>query len=419
MDKVRRWLRGVPLPRPVLIVVVGLFAVAGIMLLVRSHAASPTLGSEPEGGTASAPAVVINDSTASGGKAVKFGAPAPTPSPSPSPSPTPTPSPPGCQVSATLVNSCGPWLGAFAKDYPQVAVGLKNQILYHEQRIGRQVSLVKDYKNGGSGLGADDTYFINRPNTYLVATWKPGSNFGSADGGDATVNGYIDTMANSIKAVAPHKVFLSLWHEPENDVSAGTSACSAAKGNAGSPAQYRAMWSNVRTRFNNKGVTNVVWTWIPMGYSGWFCMDKDLYPGNSLVDWIMWDPYGQSDKSTWNGQIGSFYNWMTSNTDATHAFTSKAWGIAETSTHLSSQASSSAYWNEAKSALDAGTFSRIKAYIVFDSNAGKQDNRIMYWCDPATAGTVINNQSTCGHDIIDNNEQNAYKAFANDSHFVK
>lgn len=323
-----------------------------------------------------------------------------------------------CQVNDKLVNSCRPWLGAFANAYPQVQSGLKNQILYHESRIGRQVELVKDYKTEGGQLGADDKYFIDRADTSLLLTWKPAGSFGSGGGSDASVNGGIDKMADSIKSVAPHKVMLSVWHEPENDVSAGTSACRNANGTKGSPAQYRAMWQNVRNRFDAKGVSNVVWTWIPMGYSGWTCMDKDMYPGNNLVDWIMWDPYGQSDKSTWTGQIGSFYNWMSSNSDASHDFTSKAWGLAEFSTHSSSKAASVAWWNQAKAALDNNTFPKIKAYVVFDANGGKPDNRIMYWCDPTSAGAVVNNHATCGNLQIDTDEQNAYKAFADDPRFT-
>jgi hypothetical protein len=322
-----------------------------------------------------------------------------------------------CTVSAKLENSCRPWLGAWANGYTQAGTGVRNQITYHEQRVGRQVELVKDYRNGGAGLSADDKYYISRPGTYVVITWKPGSDFSSAGGGNTTINSNIDAMADAAKSVAPRKFFLSVWHEPENDVSPGTSACSTS-GNAGSPAQYRQMWQNVRNRFDAKGVNNVVWTQIPMGYSGWQCMEKDLWPGNNLIDWIMWDPYGQSDKSTWDGQIGSYYKWMSANSDAAHAFTSKVWGIAETSTHLSSKASSVAYWNGAKAALDGNKFPKIKAYIVFDSDAGKPDNRIMYWCDPATAGGVVNNHSTCGHLETDTNEQNAYKAFANDPRFT-
>lgn len=328
-----------------------------------------------------------------------------------------------CTVSATLVNSCRPWLGAWAKDYPQVPAGVKNQISYHEQRIGKQVDLVKDYKTEGNTLSADDKYFIDRANTYAVVTWKPANTFAAGAGSNAQVNSDIDKMADSIKSVAPHKVFLSVWHEPENDVSSGAGSCSAniyKSNTAGNtPANYRAMWQNVRNRFNAKGVNNVVWTLIPMGFNGFDCMDRDLWPGNNLVDWIMWDPYGQSDKSTWTGQIGQHYNWMLQNSDATHDFTSKPWGLAEVSTHLSSKAASAAWWQQAKTALDNNTFPRLKAYIVFDSDNGKPDNRIMYWCDPTAAGQPANadGKGNCGNLQIDNNEQAAYKAFANDPIF--
>jgi hypothetical protein len=56
-----------------------LFGGLGTWLLVASHAATLSLSSEPENGTVSTPAAVVNDTTASGGKAVKFNAP-PTPS---------------------------------------------------------------------------------------------------------------------------------------------------------------------------------------------------------------------------------------------------------------------------------------------------------------------------------------------------
>src|SRR6266404_3712445 len=50
-----------------------------------------------------------------------------------------------CAVSATLVNSCRPLLGAAVRGYPQAAsAGMKDQALYHEKRIGRQLDLVHD-----------------------------------------------------------------------------------------------------------------------------------------------------------------------------------------------------------------------------------------------------------------------------------
>jgi hypothetical protein len=56
------------------IVVASIFGLGGIVKMLMSHAATPAAALEPETGTATAPATVVNDTTASGGKAIKFGA---------------------------------------------------------------------------------------------------------------------------------------------------------------------------------------------------------------------------------------------------------------------------------------------------------------------------------------------------------
>ncbi len=57
--------------------------------------------------------------------------------------------PASCTVSPILVNSCRPWFGGTASDYPQVARDKKSQILYHEQRIGRQLEIAHTYHGYG------------------------------------------------------------------------------------------------------------------------------------------------------------------------------------------------------------------------------------------------------------------------------
>ncbi|TAH33656.1 hypothetical protein EYC59_04620 [Candidatus Saccharibacteria bacterium] len=57
---------------------IGLFAVVGSVLLMSSHAATPTVSYEVEAGTRSANASLVADSTASGTSAVKFSATAQT-----------------------------------------------------------------------------------------------------------------------------------------------------------------------------------------------------------------------------------------------------------------------------------------------------------------------------------------------------
>ena len=134
-----------------------------------------------------------------------------------------------CTVDAKLVNSCRPWVGAEANGYPGIASDHKTQLLAHESRIGHQLDVVHFYSSPGDTLDTTQKYFINRSGTYLMLNWKPvkgggpGNTWKDADGRNTTVNANIVKMANSIKSVAPKKIFLTVYHEPENDVSPGGS----------------------------------------------------------------------------------------------------------------------------------------------------------------------------------------------------
>src|SRR4051812_11950013 len=56
----------------------------------------------------------------------------------------------GCTVSADLVNSCRPWLGAESGAYG--ASGFRARMLEHETRIGRQLDIVHEYLGPGAVL---------------------------------------------------------------------------------------------------------------------------------------------------------------------------------------------------------------------------------------------------------------------------
>src|SRR5688572_11986281 len=144
--------------------------------------AANQLAIEVENGTLSNNAVLSTDAGTSNGKYVQLGSqPAPTSIitqvPSGSPTTSQSPSPSGttsCSVSDKLVNACRPWLGAAAGDYPQATNGIKEQILYHEQRLGRKVDIVHTYHGTGSrSLSDTDKFFAARDNTYLFVNWKP------------------------------------------------------------------------------------------------------------------------------------------------------------------------------------------------------------------------------------------------------
>jgi len=160
-----------------------------------------------------------------------------------------------CEISSHLVNSCRPWLGASANKYPQVASGFRSQTEYHEQRIGQQLDIVHAYNGvGTSELTTDQRYFASRPDTILFLNWKPASRWADASGLNDTVNARIDSIAASIKSLGDTKIFLTLHHEPERDVSGGLTDCTISPpGSVGTPDEYRAMWRNVRARFDAQG----------------------------------------------------------------------------------------------------------------------------------------------------------------------
>lgn len=308
-----------------------------------------------------------------------------------------------CTVSDILVNPCRPWLGANVNGYPGVS-GFANNIVNHEARIGRQLDVVHDYLAPTESVSADDLALASRANTYLMLNWKPATSWASAAGGNATVNAKIDSIAQSLKSVAPKKLFLTVFHEPENNVSKGGSpSCGSSvsyKGNAGTTADYVNMWHNVRARFDALGVTNVVWVMNYMGYTGWNCMLDDLWPGNNYVDWVVWDKYlGASGDPV--GTYSVFYNELTSISDTDHDYLSKPWGLNEWGDGSGTQAVVKSEYAGMKSIVDNNTFPKLKLYDVFDNNTGA-DFRLTY----------------TSNGVFDASEQAAYNAFADDPVFT-
>ncbi len=308
-----------------------------------------------------------------------------------------------CVVSAKLVNPCRPWIGESAANYPNIGSGVLNQFLGAEQRIGRNLDIVHTYHPVGSNtLSADDVALATRANTILFTNWKPASLWSQADGTNAGVNAAVDKMAASVKALGNHKIFMTLYHEPENDVTTDVN-CPAVvyKGSAGTPAEYRAMWRATQDRFAADGVTNVVWVLDYMNYAPWDCLIPDLYPGNDLVDWIMFDGYGSTNPD-WVANVSRFQDLLRADNDPDHNFVSKPWGIAEWGISGNTPAIQIAYYDQVKAALDANTFPALKAYIAYDENdqgSSSGSNLRIGYDDNGTANPV---------------KQAHYNAFAND-----
>jgi hypothetical protein len=400
--------------RSTAIVFIVAMGVIGAHILTLSHASTPTASIEAESGIVDN-AQNIADASASGGRAIKFG----------------TGNSTTCTVSAILVNSCRPWLGATAGWYTTSGASLgnwKSEILAHESRIGRQVDITHNYSGPGDTLSTDNKYFVNRANTYLMLNWKPVNSAAGTDWADATGCGSaicnsVDTnsikvMADSIRDdIGGKKIFLTLWAEPDDDISPGGSpgcvaANSATTGAMGTTADYVNMWHHVRSVFNSEGVNNVVWVMNWMGYAGHDCDINDLYPGNSYVDWIVWDPYEGSTKTLDQTGVGLFYGFLTSNTNTTRAYTSKPWGLNEWGAEVvGNKTGTYQVYGYMKSALDNNTYPNLKMFNVWDSHVANSNKN---W----QIGFAQLNTSTPPSLSADPAEQTAYNAFANDPRFT-
>lgn len=237
--------------------------------------------------------------------------------------------------------------------------------------------------NADLPLNATEIHFAERADTYIDVNWKPADTWAQADGSDPAINAKIAKAADSIKRVAPHKIFLTVWWEPQQDVSPGTTtACSGQtrlKGAAGSPAQYIAMWQNVENIFRAQGVSNVVWVMNYQGAPNYYCLITPLWPGNNLIDWVIYDSYDHDDTAgtTWDNTVGRVYSQLTQDSSPSVNFDSKPWGLGEFGTCKNKNpANTQQYFLDGQSALTANKYPKLKMYIVY-ANTG---NNSGYGC---------------------------------------
>jgi len=270
-------------------------------------------------------------------------------------------------------------VGAAANGNPAAPHGAVPQFQYLERLLGRHLDVFRDYNNtSGKGptgmlpLNPDEMYFARQPGTYIDVNWKPANTWAQADGGDPAVNANIRKVAGSIKAVAPHKIFLTVWVEPQHAVSGG-SDCPGLSGRAGTPAQYKQMWRNVESIFRAQGTDNVVWAMDYMSYPKWDCLVPQLWPGNNLVDWVLYDSYDHDDKagSNWSDTVGRFYHLLEQDSSPSVDFDAKPWGLGEFNTcQNGSAANTQQYFLQAKQAIDSDAYPRLRMYNIFADTGG-------------------------------------------------
>jgi hypothetical protein len=297
-----------------------------------------------------------------------------------------------CTVDQKLVPTCtGQALfGAFINHYPGVT-GWENQMNAGVERYKRDIPVwhnYHSYERPRNAIPLDPATVDGAAERRFAMSggipwplWKPVEDWSTAVAStnpNDPEDRLIRQAAGNIKSVAPHKVFFSIHGEPENDVSGG-GHCTQYKGKTpgNTPANYRAMWSNVHRIFAQEHVPNVVWVMDYMGYSQWECLWKDMWPGNDLVDWVAYDPYSDGRRS-WDDTIGQFYGWLNTHSDTAHAFRSKPYMVGEFGVHGTNQQFVYQWYEDGKKALDRRAFPNVRAYVVFDSCGNGYDSRTGY-----------------------------------------
>lgn len=284
----------------------------------------------------------------------------------------------GCRPNAMLVNPCRPWFGVAANGNPGAADTRLAQFDYAEKLIGRHVDVFRDYHSPlGSGPNGDlplnSTELALASQAYLDVNWWPVKSWSQADGHDPRINREIARAAASIKSIAPRKVFLTIGWEPERDVSSdpGSGCRLSGIGTGGTPAQYIAMWRNVERIFRAHHVNNVVWAMdYGASHGRYDCLVPLLWPGNKLVDWVLYDAYSRTPRDTWAKTVGPFYSLLQRDSSPRVDFDAKPWGLGEFSTCTSDPTLARDFYLQAKESVQDRAYPRLHMYIAYDDARG-------------------------------------------------
>ncbi|WP_214415923.1 glycoside hydrolase family 26 protein [Sphaerisporangium fuscum] len=218
---------------------------------------------------------------------------------------------PGCAATAKLIPSCGAWWGiapdVFGGRPPVQAVATA------ERRMGRRADIVHVYHRGGEAFPTPQEAHLARRRLLLI-NWKPSVRDTWAEIADGAIDDRIDRVAETIRHRLHERFFLTIHHEPENDVR-------PQPGSGMTADDYAAMYRHVVFRLRRHGVRNAVMVMTYMGAPNWATKPwfERLYPGDDVVDWIGLDPYAdrrvddfaglvdktRDDHASWPG----FYRW--------------------------------------------------------------------------------------------------------------
>jgi beta-mannanase len=216
------------------------------------------------------------------------------------------------ETDAKLVPACGVWWGIWPRAGAdgKITNNLPVNLASLEQGVGRQFDIVSRYKGWGQDV-YDAWDYGFRDSGHIVLQDLTARNFTTntyvrwADIASGRYDAYLRRQADRTKAFGA-RTFFSFNQEPEQALERKT---------AGTPEEFAAAYRHVRAVFDAAHVTNAVWVWWVMGYSGHNAAYPKLWPGADVVDWIGYDPYdfgpchGTSPKTP-QQTLQNWYRWI-------------------------------------------------------------------------------------------------------------
>lgn len=223
---------------------------------------------------------------------------------------------PACAVTAKLIPSCGAWWGIA----PEIFTGLPpdRALAGAEERMGRAADILHVYHRSNELFPNDREVALARDPSHrrlLLINWKPSFDVTWAEIAKGALDRRIDRLADHIRQTFPEQFFLTVHHEPEDDVRANP-------GSGMTATDYAAMFRHVVQRLREKGVKNAVTVMTYMGAPNWASQPwfEQLYPGDDVVDWVAMDPYADARVRDFDGLVNKtrkdharwpgFYRWM-------------------------------------------------------------------------------------------------------------
>ncbi|MFD1114734.1 glycoside hydrolase family 26 protein [Sphaerisporangium aureirubrum] len=279
---------------------------------------------------------------------------------------------PGCAATAKLIPSCGAWWGVA----PDVFGGRPpaEALATAEERMGRKADIVHVYHRGGEPFPTPAERRLARTRLLLI-NWKPSLRRTWAEIATGAIDRRIDRLAADINRDLPRRFFLTIHHEPENDVR-------PRPGSGMTADDYAAMYRHVVQRLRYRGVKNAVTVMTYMGAPNWATKPwfERLYPGDDVVDWIGLDPYAdrrvddfaalvdkiRPDHAPWPG----FYRWTQTRFPGKPIMIAE-WGAFD---RPEDPAFKATFYNSVRRQIRG--YPQIKALVYFDSpNAPRGDTR--------------------------------------------